>query len=84
VNSTLFILERLRQRAHLPALTARDHDLSDALSLLVSMQLGLGECLMCEPDNNAVRHLKRWLDLEMKKLDCNMQGTATDDGVDDE
>jgi len=79
MNSVLYLTERLRQRAHLAPLTREQHDMSDALAVLVSAQLGLANLLELEPDNGALKMLKRWLDREMVKLDANLRNVTIDE-----
>lgn len=80
MNSTLYVVERFRQREHLPRLTKGQHDLSDALSLLVSVQLSAEALLKIDPTNAALATLKRFIDRGLITLDLNMRDAATTDG----
>ena len=80
MNSVLYLTERLRQREHLPRLTKGQHDLSDSLALLVSVQLSAEALLRADPTNAALATLKRFLDGGMITLDLNMRDAAIEDG----
>jgi hypothetical protein len=76
VNSTLYLMERLRERAHLPPLSAAQHDLSDALSLLCEVQLAISWMIEHDPENAALRVIGDYLTREMARLDVNLQNAA--------
>ena len=80
MNSTLYVVERFRQRERLPGLTKAQHDLSDALSLLVETQLSAEALLRLNPHNSQLRVLKTFLDRELIRLDKNIRDAAIEDG----
>lgn len=73
MNSVSALMEVIRERAHAPAQTRVQSDLSNALYLLCELQLALTWLTEQQPDNPALQVLRTYLDGQMIVLDQNIR-----------